>query len=102
MIELTPELLKLKKALNDISITKENEYAFVSALEPFQKLLAANFTTDAAAHIAYGYAYMRQPCVHEQEEIMDILNLRYMIHNEFHTIRQDRIAMKDGKIFKIV
>lgn len=101
MIEFTPELLKLKQALNDLPITRENEWAFVSALEPFEKLLNAGFTTDAAAYIAYGYAYMRQPDAMEQEEILNILNLRYMIRNEFRTIAQDRIAMGNGTIFKI-
>ena len=102
MIEFTPELKEFQKALNNIPVTSENEWEFVSALDTFKELLKAGYRADVAAHVAYGYTLMRLAPLEECEEMLAILNLRFVRHdNEFCTITADRIAMENGTEFKI-
>lgn len=102
MIEFTPELVEFRKALNNIPVTRENDWTFVSALDTFKELCKANFKPEIAAYVAYGYTLMCQAPLEECEEMLEILKLRYVRHgNEFCTITADRIAMENGTEFKI-
>ena len=102
MIEFTPELKEFQKALNNIPVTIKNDWAFVSAFDTFKELCKANFKPEIAAYVAYGYTLMRQAPLEECEEMLEILNLRFVRHgNEFCTITADRIAMENGIEFKI-